>query len=134
METNQLNQSKNYKNISSKNLFSHIIGQIDEDNFGISGLEKSFDEKLKNNDEAIKLTLDRDIQYLIREELLRYNKIFKTIGSAAILMNVDNGEIISIVSLPDFDPNKRTNITDVNYINRSTKGVYEFGSVFKTLP
>ena len=115
-----------------KNLFSHIIGQIDEDNFGISGLEKSFDEKLKNNDEAIKLTLDRDIQYLIREELLRYNKIFKTIGSAAILMNVDNGEIISIVSLPDFDPNKRTNITDVNYINRSTKGVYEFGSVFKT--
>ena len=105
METNQLNQSKKLQEyILKKNLFSHIIGQIDEDNFGICGLEKSFDEKL-NNDEAIKLTLDRDIQYLIREELLRYNKIFKTIG-AAILMNVDNGEIISIASLPDFDPTR----------------------------
>ena len=48
------------------------------------------------------------------------------------LMNVNNGEILSLVSLPDFNPNLRFNITDVNYINRATKGVYEFGSVFKT--
>ena len=47
-------------------------------------------------------------------------------------MNVNNGEILSLVSLPDFDPNKREKITDVNFINRATKGVYEFGSVFKT--
>ena len=47
-------------------------------------------------------------------------------------MNVNNGEILSLVSLPDFDPNKREKITDKNYINRATKGVYEFGSVFKT--
>ena len=47
-------------------------------------------------------------------------------------MNVNNGEIISIVSLPDFNPNQRNAITDVNYINRTTKGVYELGSVFKT--
>ena len=46
--------------------------------------------------------------------------------------NVNNGEIISLVSLPDFDPNKREKIDDVNYINRATKGIYEFGSVFKT--
>ena len=115
-----------------KNLFSHIIGQIDEDNKGISGLEKSFDEELKNNDKPLQLSVDKDIQFLIREELLKYNKIFKTIGSAAILMNVNNGEIISIVSLPDFNPNQRNAITDVNYINRTTKGVYELGSVFKT--
>ncbi|MDC1033243.1 penicillin-binding protein 2 [Candidatus Pelagibacter sp.] len=115
-----------------KNLFSHIIGQIDNDNVGISGLEKSLDEKLKNNKNSIQLTVDKDIQFLIREELLKYNEIFQTIGSAAILMNVNNGEIISLVSLPDFDPNQRTNITDVNFINRATKGVYELGSVFKT--
>ena len=115
-----------------KNLFSHIIGQIDDDNFGISGLEKSLDNQLKINNDPIQLTVDRDIQYLIREELLKYNEIFNAIGSAAILMNVNNGEIISIVSLPDFDPNKRSNITDVNFINRATKGVYELGSVFKT--
>ena len=115
-----------------KNLFSHIIGQIDDDNFGISGLEKSLDNQLKINNDPIQLTVDRDIQYLIREELLKYNEIFNAIGSAAILMNVNNGVIISIVSLPDFDPNKRSNITDVNFINRATKGVYELGSVFKT--
>ena len=115
-----------------KNLFSHIIGRIDDDNIGISGLEKSLDKQLKNNDVPVQLSVDKDIQYLIREELLKYNKIFKTLGSAAILMNVNNGEIISIVSLPDFDPNQRNTITDVNYINRATKGVYELGSVFKT--
>ena len=115
-----------------KNLFSHIIGQIDNDNNGISGLEKSLDEKLKNTKEPVKLTLDKDIQYLIRNELIKYNKIFNTKGSAAILMNVSNGEILSLVSLPDFDPNKREKILDKNYINRATKGVYEFGSVFKT--
>jgi cell division protein FtsI (penicillin-binding protein 3) len=115
-----------------KNLFSHIIGQIDDDNIGISGLEKSLDEQLKNDKNTITLTVDKDIQFLIREELIKYNKIFRTKGSAAILMNVNNGEIISLVSLPDFDPNERINITDLNYINRATKGVYELGSVFKT--
>jgi len=115
-----------------KNLFSHIIGQIDDDNNGISGLEKSLDEELKKNKDKIQLTVDKDIQYLIREELIKYNEIFRTKGSAAILMNVNTGEILSLASLPDFDPNQRINITDKNYINRVTKGIYEFGSVFKT--
>ena len=115
-----------------KNLFSHIIGQIDDDNNGISGLEKSLDENLKKLQEPIELTVDQDVQFLIRNELLKFNKIFETKGSAAILMNVNNGEILSFVSLPDFDPNKRLKITDENYINRVSKGVYEFGSVFKT--
>ena len=47
-------------------------------------------------------------------------------------MNVNNGEILSMVSLPDFNLNKRETIKDVNYINRITKGTYELGSVFKT--
>jgi len=114
------------------NLFSHIIGQIDNDNNGISGLEKSLDEQLKNSQQPIKLTVDKDIQYLIREELIKFNKIFNTKGSASILMDVNNGEIISLVSLPDFNPNQRKKISDPNFINRATKGVYEFGSVFKT--
>tara|TARA_A100001011_G_scaffold400126_2_gene512562 strand:- start:9454 stop:11142 length:1689 start_codon:yes stop_codon:yes gene_type:complete len=115
-----------------KNLFSHIIGQIDDNNHGISGLEKSLDEKLKNSQNPIQLSVDKDIQYLIRSELLRFNKIFNTKGSAAILMNANNGEIVSLVSLPDFDPNERKKINDLNFINRATKGVYELGSVFKT--
>jgi len=115
-----------------KNLFSHIIGQIDEDNNGISGIEKSFDKELKITKEVLRLTVDADIQFLIREELLRFKEIFRAKGSAAILMNVNDGAIISMVSLPDFNLNERKTIIDVDYINRATKGVYEFGSVFKT--
>ena len=115
-----------------RNLFSHIIGQIDNENNGISGLEKSLDKDLKDTLDPIQLTVHKDIQFLVRDGLKKFNEIFRTKGSAAILMNVNNGEILSLVSLPDFDPNKRKKIDDVNYINRATKGVYEFGSVFKT--
>ena len=115
-----------------KNLFSHIIGQIDDDNRGISGLEKSLDEQLKKIKDPLQLTVDTDIQYLIREELIKFQLIFRSKGSTAILMNVNNGEILSMVSYPDFDLNKRETVSDVNFINRATKGVYELGSVFKT--
>ena len=115
-----------------KNLFSHIIGQIDDNNNGISGIEKSFDKELKQIKEPLRLTLDTDIQFWIRSELSKFQEIFKAKGSAAILMNVNNGEILSMISLPDFDLNKRETIKDVNYINRVTKGTYELGSVFKT--
>ncbi len=114
------------------NLFSHVIGQIDNDNNGISGIEKTFDYELTTTKEPLKLTLDKDLQYLIKEELLKSKDIFQNIGSAAILMDINNGHILSMVSLPDFDLNKREKIKDVKYINRATKGVYEFGSVFKT--
>ena len=114
------------------NLFSHIIGQIDDDNTGISGIEKSLDKKLKTIKKPLRLTVDTDVQFLIREELINFQPIFQNIGSAAILMNVNNGNILSMISLPDFNLNKRKTITDLNYINRATKGVYELGSVFKT--
>ena len=114
------------------NLFSHIIGQIDEDNQGISGLEKSFNKRLKQKKKPLRLTVDTDIQFLIREQLVKFNSIFRSKGAAAILMNVNSGEIISMVSYPDFDLNKREKVVDLNFINRATKGVYELGSVFKT--
>ncbi len=114
-----------------KKLFSHIIGQIDDGNNGISGLEKSFDQELKDSVEPLQLTVDTEIQFLIREELIKYHSIFQSKGSAAILMDSTNGEILSLVSYPDFDLNKREKITDINYINRATKGIYELGSVFK---
>ena len=115
-----------------KNLFSHIIGQIDDENNGISGIEKSYDKELKKISEPLQLTVDTDIQFLIRKELMKYQEIFRSKGSAAILMNVNSGEILSMVSLPDFNLNKRETINDVSYINRVTKGTYELGSVFKT--
>ena len=115
-----------------ENLFSHIIGQIDDNNNGISGIENFFNQELKNNKNPIKLTIDSNIQFLIREELLKAKVIFNNLGSAAILMNVNNGDIISLISLPDFNLNRRKDIKDVKYMNKVTKGVYELGSVFKT--
>ena len=118
-----------------KNLFSHILGQTDDTNGGISGVEKFFDKDL-NNKEKIKvplsLTLDSNLQHLIREELINAQSDFHNIGSAAILMDVQNGEILSLISLPDYDLNKRISISDDIYTNKITLGVYELGSVFKT--
>ena len=116
-----------------RSLFSHIIGQIDDDNNGISGIEKFYDYELRKNNKPIQLTVDTDIQYLIREELIKSKEIFYNPGSAALLMDINTGEVISLVSLPDFDLNKRETIEDLNYTNKITKGVYELGSVFKTL-
>ena len=78
------------------------------------------------------LTLDTNIQHLISKELNNSLKTFSATGGGALLMDVNNGEIISLVSLPDFDINERSNIKDKKYINKITKGVYELGSIFKT--
>ncbi len=117
------------------NLFSHIIGQVDYDNYGISGIEKYFDRELKNKnliDQPLKLTLDSNIQYIINEELSEAIETFEATGGGALLMNVNNGDIISLVSLPNFNINQRATIKDSKYINKITKGVYELGSIFKT--
>jgi len=108
------------------------LGQIDDDNVGISGLEKSFNKKLTESKNPLILSLDSNLQHIIREELVSGNNIFQTLGSAALLMEINSGEILSLVSLPDFDLNKRNNIEDPIYLNKITKGVYELGSVFKT--
>ena len=85
------------------NLFSHIIGQVDYDNYGISGIEKYFDKELKNKqliDKPLELTLDINIQHIINEELSRATETFSATGGGALLMDANNGEIISLVSLP----------------------------------
>jgi cell division protein FtsI (penicillin-binding protein 3) len=117
------------------NLFSHIIGQVDYDNYGISGIEKYFDKELKNKyllNQPFKLTLDSNIQYIISNELKNAIKTFDATGGGALLMDVNNGDIISLVSLPSFDINQRLTIKDKKFINKITKGVYELGSIFKT--
>ncbi len=123
---------KQFRVYPQESLFSHVLGQIDDDNLGISGLEKSFNQQLTHSKSPLILSLDSNLQHIIREELIVGNKIFQTLGSAALLMNINNGEILSLVSLPDFNLNERMNINDPIYLNKITKGVYELGSVFKT--
>ncbi len=116
-------------------LFSHILGQIDDDNYGISGIEKFFDinltDKKKIND-SLFLTLDTNIQFLIKTELKKAMNDFKANAAGALLMDVTNGEVLSLVSLPDYNVNVRKDLTDLKYMNQITKGVFELGSVFKT--
>ena len=117
------------------NLFSHILGQVDYDNYGVSGVEKYFDQELKNVkslSKPLKLTLDTNIQHIINEELNDAMKVFNATGGGALLMDVNSGEVISLVSLPNFNINKREKIVDKDYMNKITKGVYELGSIFKT--
>ena len=117
------------------NLFSHIIGQVDYDNYGISGIEKYFDKELRDRNLStvpLQLTLDTNIQYLINKELNKALETFKATGGGSLLMDVENGEILSLVSLPNFDINLRMSLKDRKYINKITKGVYELGSIFKT--
>jgi len=128
-------ESKPYRIYPQKNLFSHILGQIDNNNNGISGLEKFFDKNLKEENfisSSLPLTLDSNLQYIIRQELVEARSNFNQVGSAALLMDITNGEILSLISLPDYDLNKRFSINEDIYTNKITKGVYELGSVFKT--
>ena len=116
-------------------LFSHIIGQVDYDNYGISGIEKYFDKELKSKEQInqpLKLSLDSNIQFIINSELNNAIETFDATGGGALLMDVNNGDIISLVSLPNFNINQRKIIKDKKFINKITKGVYELGSIFKT--
>ena len=117
------------------NLYSHILGQVDYDNYGVSGVEKYFDKELKNKKKLnipLQLTVDTNIQHIIDEELNKALVTFNASGGGALLMDVNNGEVLSLVSLPNFNINKRETIKDKKYINKITKGVYELGSIFKT--
>ncbi|MDC3263372.1 penicillin-binding protein 2 [Pelagibacterales bacterium] len=113
-------------------LVSHILGDVDIDNTGIAGIEKSFNQRLSKG-EFIS-SIDIEIQYAVRDELLRGINKYKALGASGILMDINNGEIISMVSLPDFNPNQP--VEDIQnqgkYFNKNTLGIYEFGSVMKT--
>ena len=115
-------------------LVSHILGDVDIDNVGIAGIEKSFNPRLINNENEIISSIDIQIQYAVRDELLKGIKKFNALGASGILMDINTGEIISMVSLPDFNPNNP--VEDIKserkYFNKNTLGIYEFGSVMKT--
>ncbi len=114
-----------------ENLFAHILGNTNVDNQGISGLESFMDDRLTTSTKPVKLSVDMGIQNTIREELKAGMEHFKAEGAAAILMNVNTGQIVAMTSVPDFNPNDNIKVADRAMFNFATKGVYEAGSVFK---
>lgn len=114
------------------NLFSHVLGYTNIDNLGLAGLEKSMHKRLTESTKPLELTIDLGIQDTIREELLKAVEKFKAEGATAILLDVNTGGVIAMVSVPDFNPNQNIPVGDRALFNFATQGVYEAGSVFKT--
>lgn len=112
-------------------LLAHVVGLTDRDGKGIAGVERYFDGVLDGSPEPLRLSLDVRVQSLVREELVNTVAKFSAIGGAAVVMDVNTGELISMVSLPDFDPNLPGGAIGDAIFNRVTKGVYEMGSTFK---
>ena len=114
-----------------KNLLSHVIGGTDVDNIGIAGIEKVFDDTLRESTNPLALSMDVKIQYAVHDELQKSIDEFHAIGGAAVVMNIATGEIISLVSLPDFDPNKKSDPKDKTRFNMVTSSAIEPGSSAK---
>ena len=123
---------------------SHEIGHVNIDNQGIAGIEKWLDgqglaalhmaglatDRLQR---PVNLSLDLRVQFALREELVAAREKYKAIATAGVIADVNTGEIVALVSEPDYDPNNPREANDPTRINRLTTGVYEMGSTFKAL-
>lgn len=107
---------------------------------GVAGVERLFDNALRdpaNAGRPLQLSLDLSVQAASERVLYGGMKLMNAKGAASILLDVHTGEIISMVSLPDFDPNNRPRVltegdaSDSPLFNRAVQGVYELGSTYK---
>ncbi|WP_020399884.1 peptidoglycan D,D-transpeptidase FtsI family protein [Kordiimonas gwangyangensis] len=116
-------------------LAAHTLGFVDVDGNGLGGVERYFNDRLADKsmiDQPIKLSLDTRVQYALTDELEAAMSAHQAIGAAGLVMDVNTGEVIAMVSLPDFDPNSVSGAGGQERFNRVTQGVYELGSTFKT--
>ena len=110
---------------------AHVLGGVDVDGTGIAGVEKQFDARLNKETAPLKLSLDVKVQAVVRDELSKAMEDFKAIGACGIVMDVRTGEVLAMVSLPDYDANLVRAADDDARFNRAVTGVYEPGSTFK---
>jgi cell division protein FtsI (penicillin-binding protein 3) len=122
---------------------SHEIGHVNIDNQGIAGIEKWLDGQglaalhmaglaTDTLQRPVQLALDLRAQFALRDELIAAREKFKAKASSGVIVNVNTGEIVALVSEPDYDPNNPREANDPTRINRLTTGVYEMGSSFKS--
>ncbi|HWT09913.1 MAG TPA: penicillin-binding protein 2 [Roseomonas sp.] len=113
---------------------AHIIGGVDVDGQGIAGVERFHDARLRERaNERLRLSLDIRVQLALRDAVQRGINEFNGIGGAGVVMDVHTGEVLAMVSLPDYDANDVGAATTDQRFNRVTVGVYEPGSTFKLL-
>jgi cell division protein FtsI (penicillin-binding protein 3) len=124
------------------NEVAHLIGLVNIDNQGIAGMEKWLDNQgladlhragfaTDRLQKPIELSVDLRVEHALRDELLKAKDKFHAKAASGLVTNVNTGEIMAMVSLPDFDPNNPKEVHDPDRINRLTTGVYEMGSTFK---
>lgn len=116
-------------------LAAHVLGYVDVDGGGLAGVEHYFNDRLSDKSrtsEPLKLSLDIRVQYAMADELEAAMRAHQAKGAAGLVMNVNTGELLALVSLPDYDPNTIQGAGGDERFNRATKGVYELGSTFKT--
>ena len=126
------------------NEVAHLIGLVNIDNQGIAGMEKWLDNNgladlhragfaTDRLQRPVELSVDLRVEHALRDELLKAKEKYKAKAASGLVCNVKTGEIVAMVSLPDFDPNNPREAHDPDRINRLTTGVYEMGSTFKAL-
>jgi len=112
-------------------LFAHVVGVTDPDNHGLAGVEKTFDNVLSARPEPLRLSLDARVQHAVRESLAASIERFRAVGASSVVMDAHTGEILAMVSLPDYDPKDTGTASKDARFNRTTLGLYEMGSTFK---
>lgn len=112
-------------------LFAHIVGATDPDNRGNAGIERTFDELLRAEAAPFALSLDIRVQHAVRDALAAGVAKFRAEAGSAVVMDVRSGELVAMVSLPDFDPKSVGTAPEDARFNRVTLGLYEMGSTFK---
>ena len=110
---------------------AQVLGGVDIDGNGQAGAEKFFDERLRTDRAPLRLSIDVRVQAVVRDELSKSMAAFNAIGGTGIVMDVRTGEILAMVSLPDYDANQYRRATDAQRFNRAISGRYEPGSTFK---
>ncbi|MBM3513254.1 MAG: penicillin-binding protein 2 [Alphaproteobacteria bacterium] len=112
-------------------LFAHVAGVTDPDNHGNAGAEKAFDEILRRDQAPLALSLDVRVQHAVREALAAGITRFSAVAGNAVVMDANTGELVAMVSLPDFDPKDIGTASEAARFNGVTLGLYEMGSTFK---
>ncbi|GBR21522.1 cell division transpeptidase FtsI [Gluconobacter japonicus NBRC 3271] len=110
---------------------AQIMGSVDIDDHGIAGVERFFDQRLNSDRTPLRLSLDVRVQAVAHDELAAAKDEFSAIGASAIVMDVRTGEILAMVSLPDYDANDFNHAPNDARFNRAVTGMYEPGSTFK---
>jgi len=123
---------------------AHILGTVNIDSEGIAGIERGIDDGgvaalqavgLARNQtlEPIELTIDMRVQHAMRTELVDAIERYKSIAGGGVMLNARTGEVLAMVSLPDFNPNVPASALEEGRFNRITAGNFELGSVVKTV-